>query len=79
MADYEFIITARIVFYKLDYHHFIIIQIYAHLSRKWQGAYGKVNNALNKILLVISPHHTMTVLRPFFRDHLGELVTEKNF
>ena len=25
------------------------------------------------------PHHTTTVLRPFFRDHPGELVPEENF
>jgi len=24
-------------------------------------------------------HHTTTVLRPFFRDHPGELVPEENF
>jgi len=26
-----------------------------------------------------TPHHTTTVLRPFFRDQLGELVPEENF
>jgi len=26
-----------------------------------------------------TPHHTTTVLRPFFRDHPGEPVPEKNF
>ena len=26
-----------------------------------------------------SDHHTTTVLRPFFRDHLGEPVPEDNF
>jgi len=25
------------------------------------------------------PHHTTTVLRPFYRDHLGEPVPEENF
>jgi len=25
------------------------------------------------------PHHTTTVLRPFFRDHPGEPVPEENF
>jgi len=25
------------------------------------------------------PHHITTVLRPFFRDHLGEPVPEENF
>ena len=28
---------------------------------------------------VCLPHHTTTVLRPFFRDHPGEPVTEENF
>jgi len=27
----------------------------------------------------MTPHHTTTVLRHFFRDHLGEPVTEENF
>ena len=31
------------------------------------------------ILLADHHHHTTTVLRPFFRDHLGEPVPEENF
>jgi len=27
----------------------------------------------------VTHHHTTTVLRPFFRDHLGEPVPEENF
>jgi len=27
----------------------------------------------------LQPHHTTTVLRPFFRDHPGERVSEENF
>jgi len=27
----------------------------------------------------LSHHHTTTILRPFFRDHPGELVPEENF
>jgi len=30
-------------------------------------------------LFVTNPPHTTTVLRPFFRDHPGELVPEENF
>jgi len=33
-----------------------------------------------KLNMTITPHHhTTTVLRPFFRDHLGEPVPEENF
>jgi len=31
------------------------------------------------VFLVRRPHHTTTILRPFFRDHPGEPVPEENF
>ena len=30
------------------------------------------------ILVIVSYHHTTTVLRPFFRNHPGEPVPEEN-
>jgi len=38
---------------------------------------------LNKLILLVQPttnhHHTTTILQPFFREHPGEPVPEKNF
>jgi len=36
-------------------------------------------SALEVLDHYLPPHHTTTVLRPFFRDHLGETVPEENF
>jgi len=33
----------------------------------------------NLTMVIIVPHHTTTILRPFFRDHPGEPVPEENF
>jgi len=32
-----------------------------------------------KLMIKCHYYHTTTILRPFFRDHLGELVPEENF
>ena len=38
-----------------------------------------INYLITTITRLITHHTTTTVLRPFFRDHLGEMVPEENF
>jgi len=48
-------------------------------ERWWRKTVGSDNQTTSMLWTAVNqPHHT-TVLRPFFRDHLGERVPEENF
>jgi len=49
------------------------------LEHKYENLYSSLYDKVRATDYFLLPHHTKTVLRPFFRDHPGEPVPEENF